>query len=244
MFFRRPSGCRIHWALLSALLAVGVTGSLTTIASAAPAVNAANLFLITPRALDFGYVPVGSTTAQQTITVTNVSGVPQVMSGTGGGAGVFGGVQDCQGITLAPGQSCSMFYAFSPTKTGAVSGSAAGTWNGQAFSLQFSGFGTPQFLITPTSLAFGRVKVGHTSAQQSIEVENLANKPVVMHGTGGGAGVFGGTQKCQGNTLNPGQACQMFYAFTPTAAGTVHGSANGTWNGQAFKLTFVGTGQA
>jgi hypothetical protein len=244
MFFRRVSRHRIRLTLLSALLAVGVAGSLATVASAAPTVSATNLFLITPRALDFGYVPVGSTAAQQAITVTNVSGVSQVMSGTGGGAGVFGGAQNCQGTTLAPGQSCQMFYAFSPVKVGAVSGSASGTWNGQAFSLNFSGFGTPRFLITPTSLAFGRVKVGHTSKQQSIEVTNLANKPVVMSGTGGGAGVFGGVQNCQGQTLNPGQSCQMFYAFTLTAVGTVHGSASGTWNGQAFALTFVGTGQA
>jgi hypothetical protein len=242
MFFRRPHGHRFRWALLSALLAVGVTGTLTTIASAAPRVNATNLFLITPRALDFGYVPVGSTTVEQTITVTNVSGVSQVMSGTGGGAGVFGGVQNCEGITLAPGKSCQMFYAFSPTTVGSVSRSTSGTWNGQAFSLNFSGFGTPQFLITPTSLAFGRVKVGNTSKQQVINVENLANKPVVMSGTGGGDGVFGGFQNCQGATLNPGQACQMFYAFTPTAVGTVHGSTSGTWNGQAFAFTFVGTG--
>jgi hypothetical protein len=243
MFFRLPRGRRVRWTLLSALLAVGVTGTLTTIASAAPRVSAVNLFLITPRALAFGYVPMGSTTAQQTITVTNISGAPQVMSGSGGGAGVFGGAQNCQGLTLAPGKSCQMFYAFSPTSVGSVSGSTNGTWNGQAFSLRFSGFGTPQFLITPTSLAFGRVTVGHTSKQQRIVIKNLANNPVVMSGAGGGAGVFGGAQNCQGTTLNPGQTCQMFYAFTPTAAGTVHGSTNGSWNGQAFNLTFVGTGE-
>jgi len=242
MFVRRPSGHRIRWTLVSVLLAAGLTGGATTIASAAPAVNATNLFLITPRALAFGYVPVGSTTAQQTITITNVSGKPQVMSGAGGGAGVFGGAQNCQGQTLGAGKSCQMFYAFSPTAVGSVSGSTNGSWNGQAFSLKFTGFGTPQFLITPTSLAFGRVKVGHTSAQQTVNIENLANKPVVMSGAGGGAGVFGGAQNCQGQTLGAGQSCQMFYAFTPAKAGTVHGSTNGAWNGQSFALTFVGTG--
>src|SRR5215471_14646409 len=176
MFFRRFSGHRIRWALLSVLLVAGVTGGLTTIASAAPTVTATNLFLISPRALDFGYVPVGSTTDEQTITVINVSGAPQLMNGSGGGGGVFGGVQNCQGTTLAPGHSCFMFYAFSPTKVGAVSGSAAGTWNGQAFSFHFTGFGTPRFLITPTSLAFGRVKVGQTGKPQIVSVENLANK--------------------------------------------------------------------
>jgi hypothetical protein len=188
-------------------------------------------------------VPVGSTTASQIVTIRNVSGVPQVMSGAGGGAGVFGGAQNCEGITLAPGRSCRMFYAFSPATTGWVSGSTNGTWNGQAFSLRFSGHGTPQFLITPRFLAFGKVKVGSTSAKQSIRIKNLANKPVVMSGAGGGAGVFGGAQNCQGITLNPGKSCHMFYAFTPAAVGYVRGSTSGTWNGQAFKLTFSGTGK-
>jgi hypothetical protein len=243
MLVRRVSGHRIRWILLTALLAVGVTGSMATAASARPTANAPNLFLITPKALAFGYVPVGSTTAEQTITVTNVSSTSQVMSGAGGGAGVYGGAQNCQGTTLAPGQSCQMFYAFSPAKVGSVPGSTSGTWNGQAFSFRFTGFGTPQFLITPTSLAFGGVKVGQTSKQQSINVTNLANQPVVMSGAGGGAGVFGGTQNCQGETLNPGQSCQMFYAFTPTAAGFVQGSTNGSWNGQAFAFNFTGTGR-
>jgi hypothetical protein len=244
MLIRRVSGHLIRWILLAALPAAGLTGSMAAAASSAgPTVNATNLFLITPRALAFGYVPMGSTTAEQTITVTNVSSVSQVMSGAGGGAGVFGGAQNCEGTTLAPGQSCQMFYAFSPAKVGSVSGSTNGTWNGQAFSLHFSGFGTPQFLITPTSLAFGGVKVGQTSNQQSINVTNLANKPVVMAGAGGGAGVFGGAQNCEGQTLNPGQSCTMFYAFTPTATGFVTGSTSGTWNGQAFALTFTGTGR-
>jgi len=36
-----------------------------------------------------------------------------------------------------------MFYAFSLTATGGVSGSTNGSWNGQAFSLKFNGTGTP-----------------------------------------------------------------------------------------------------
>ena len=46
MFFRRPSGHRIHWAFMSVLLAAGLTGSFATIASATPSVNATNLFLV------------------------------------------------------------------------------------------------------------------------------------------------------------------------------------------------------
>jgi len=74
--------------------------------------------------------------------VRNVSGVSQVMSGAGGAAGVFGGAQNCEGATLAPGAACRMYYAFSPTSTASVTGSTNGSWNGQPFSLTFTGTGT------------------------------------------------------------------------------------------------------
>jgi hypothetical protein len=126
-------------ALLLAVVGSGA-GIISAIANAS---SDPPLFLITPTALNFGYVPVGSTAATQTVTIRNVSGVSQTMSGAGGAAGVFGGAQNCQGQTLAPGHSCQMFYAFSPTTTGTVHGSTSGSWNGQAFSLTFVGTGTP-----------------------------------------------------------------------------------------------------
>jgi hypothetical protein len=199
-------------------------------------------FLITPTRLNFGYVPVGSTAPQQAVRVKNVSGQSQLMSGSGGAGGVFGGTQNCQGQTLAPGASCHMYYAFSPTTTGPVNGSTSGTWNGQSFSMAFLGTGTPRFLITPTRLNFGYVKVGHTSAQQAIRIQNLSNHSVVMSGSGGAGGVFGGTQNCQGQTLAPLASCHMYYAFSPTTTGAVSGSTSGTWNGQSFSLAFLGTG--
>jgi hypothetical protein len=199
-------------------------------------------FLISPTSFDFGDVPVGTTSPQQTVTITNVSGAPVVMNGAGGGAGQFGGVQDCQGTTLNPGASCHMLYAFTPSSLGAASGSTSGTWNGQSFSLSFKGNGINQFLITPTGFDFGDVTVGTTSPQQTVTVTNRANQPVVMNGAGGGAGQFGGVQDCQGTTLNPGASCHMFYAFTPSAAGPASGSTSGSWNGQSFSLSFMGNG--
>jgi hypothetical protein len=239
--FRLPKVVR-KWPVIVLFLAmVGATTGAVT-AAVPSATTQPSPFLITPRALAFGDVPEGSTAASQEITIENVSGKSQVMSGAGGGAGVFGGSQNCQGQTLAPGASCQMFYAFSPTSTGFVSGSTNGTWNGQPFNLKFTGTGTPEFLITPTSLAFGRTKVGATSPEQTISITNESNRSEVMSGAGGGAGVFGGAQNCQGQTLAPGASCQMFYAFTPTTTGVVNGTTNGTWNGQPFNLKFSGNG--
>ncbi|HVQ90156.1 MAG TPA: choice-of-anchor D domain-containing protein, partial [Mycobacteriales bacterium] len=190
-----------RWALLSLLalvaglvVAIGPAVVFAPPAAAAPPAQ----FLITPTALDFGDVALGGTSPQQTVTITNKGSAPVVMSGAGGAAGVFGGVQDCQGTTLAPGASCHMFYAFTPTALGAATGSTSGSWNGQPFSFTFKGNATSRFLITPTSLDFGNVAVGTTSPQQTVTITNKGSAPVVMSGAGGAAGVFGGVQDCQG----------------------------------------------
>ena len=39
----------------------------------------------------------------------------QSAAGTGGAAGEFGGVQNCEGTTLDEGASCVMAYSFAPT---------------------------------------------------------------------------------------------------------------------------------
>jgi hypothetical protein len=119
--------------------AVALVAGITAIANAT---GSAPLFLITPTGLNFGYVPVGSTSGSQVVTIKNVSGQSQTMSGSGGGAGVFGGAQTCQGLTLAPGASCKMIFAFSPTATGTVNATSSGTWNGQSFNVTLVGRGT------------------------------------------------------------------------------------------------------
>ncbi len=96
---------------------------------------------ISPTALDFGDVPLGTTGPTQTVKITNL-GPSIVMSGAGGGAGqMFGGSQDCQEHTLDTGQSCHMFYEYAPSALGPQTGSTGGNWNGQQFSISFTGNG-------------------------------------------------------------------------------------------------------
>jgi len=199
-------------------------------------------FVISPTSFDFGDVPVGTTAAQQTVNVTNVSGVPVVVSIAGGAAGPFGGSQNCQGNTLNPGQSCQIFYTFTPPALGVTPGSTSGNINGQNFSFTFTGNGIRRFRISPTAFDFGDVAIGTPAPQQVVNVTNVSTAPVVVSIAGGAAGLFGGSQNCQGNTLNAGQSCQIFYTFTPTAVGPATGATSGNINGQPFSFAFAGTG--
>jgi hypothetical protein len=202
-------------------------------------------FLITPKALEFGEVQVGTTSPEQIVNITNAGGAPVVMSGAGGAPGApFNAVQNCQGQTLAPGESCQMFLTFRPTEPGPASAVSAGTWNGQPFSIELHGTGAgPQFLITPTALEFGEVPVGTTSPQQVVNITNAGTSPVVMSGAGGAPGApFSAVQNCQGQTLEPGESCQMFFRFSPTEAGPATATSSGNWNGRPFAIELQGTG--
>lgn len=208
----------------------------------ATAANASLVFNLSPVSFDFGDVALGASGMAQRVNVTNVSDAPQTVNMAGGAAGLFGGSQNCQGNTLAPGASCFIEYDFSPAALGAATASTNGSINGQDFSFSFSGNGIKAFRITPTAIDFGNVAVGSTSAAQQVKVINTSTASQTVNMAGGAAGPFGGAQNCEGNTLAPGGSCFIEYAFTPTENGAVTASTNGSINGQAFDFSFSGAG--
>jgi putative transposon-encoded protein len=225
------------WVVLGGLT-IGVLGAATGSAEAA----ARRTFLISPTSFDFGDVHVGTTSPEQVVTITNVSPVDVVVSIAGGAAGQFGGSQNCQSQTLSPGESCQIFYAFTPSAVGPATGSTNGNFNGQSFSFTFAGNGIRRFRISPTAFDFGDVSVGTSSAQQMVNVTNVSSTSAVVSMAGGAAGLFGGVQNCQGVTLTAGASCQIFYRFSPTTVGPATGTTGGSINGQSFALAFKGTG--
>ena len=99
--------------------------------------------LITPTTIAFGPVKSGTSAPQQVVTVTNLSYQSLVVSTGGGGvAAPFSLSQDCQGVTLAYGQSCHYTYDFHPTSAGKFSTASSGTLNGIPFKIKMSGQGT------------------------------------------------------------------------------------------------------
>jgi hypothetical protein len=201
-------------------------------------------FLISPTAFDFGNVATGTTSPSQTVTITNVGGATQPVNLAGGAAGDFGGSTNCP-ASLAPGASCSIFYAFKPTATGPDTGSTTLSVNGQIVSFSFKGIGgttnAPAFLISPLSFDFGNVPSGETSSPQTVTITNVSGAPQALNLAGGAAGDFGGSTNCPA-TLAPGASCEVFYAFKPTAMGAETGSTTLSVHGQNVSFSFKGTG--
>lgn len=202
-------------------------------------------FQVSPTKLSFNPTVVGTTSLQQAVTVTNVSpGSVTVSVGGGDVSAPYGKTQDCQGMLLAPGQTCHFLFTFAPTVTGPATATSTFTLNGLSNSIDLAGIGTkPTLLITPTTIAFGPVKSGTTAPQQSITVTNLSYQSLVVSTTGGAVtGAFSMSQDCQGVTLAYGQSCHYTYGFHPAAVGKFSTSSAGTINGVAFKVKMSGQG--
>jgi hypothetical protein len=202
-------------------------------------------FEVSPSKLSFNPTVVGTTSAQQAVTVTNVSPGSVTMSVVGGDVSApYGKTQDCQGASLAPGQTCHFSYTFAPTTTGPATATSSFTLNGQSASVDLAGIGVkPTLLITPTTIAFGPVKTGTSAPQQVVTITNLSYQSLVIS-TGGGsvAAPFSLSQDCQGVSLAYGQSCHYTYGFHPTAIGKFATSSSGTINGIPFRIKMSGQG--
>ena len=136
-----------------------------------------------PHAFAFGDVALGIPSLAQSATVTNISTSPLLMSMTGGGAGEFGGSQDCVGTTLAPGGTCHIEYQFTPATLGAQTTSTNGDVNG----------GRLRIHVLRQGHRPGRVPAGHV---QLLRVRTV-------HASAGGI-VRGCLRRDQRDTLRPG----------------------------------------
>jgi hypothetical protein len=84
-------------------------------------------------------------------------------------------------------------------------------------------FYTPLSLtLSPSSLNFGSLQVGLTSASQTVNVSNVSNHPVIFTSITH-SGDFNETNNCPA-TLAMGQNCAITVSFSPTVAGLRSGA--------------------
>jgi N-acetylneuraminic acid mutarotase len=76
--------------------------------------------------------------------------------------------------------------------------------------------------FSSTTLNFGLLQIGLTSASQTVTVNNVSSHPTVFTGIAA-SGDYEETNSCPA-TLNQGQQCAISVAFKPTAAGTRSGA--------------------
>ena len=195
--------------------------------------------------LNFGFLEIGTPSASQTVTVTNVSSHSAAFTAIAS-SGDFAQTNTCP-TTLPAGQNCSITITFTPTAAGSRSG---------IVTLQDNDPGSPKQMIALTGngeslavsfetspLKFGSVAVG----SQGVESDTLINDGTSAVTISGIAIVranrtFTQTNNCP-TTLYAQQSCTFQVVFTPPDVANYKATlsvANST--GTPVTLPLSGTG--
>jgi trimeric autotransporter adhesin len=184
---------------------------------------------LTPASLNFNNQPEGTTSAAQTVLLTNSGTAALAISSitlTGANPGSFIESDNCVSSSpLAAKATCTISVKFSPAATGTDTASVSILDNaaGSPQSVPLSGSGTipaaPIASLTPSSLTFSS-NTGTASAIQTATLSNTGNASLAISGVsiaGANPSDFGETNNC-GESLAAGASCIVSVTFTPASA--------------------------
>ena len=196
--------------------------------------------VLAPTSLTFTSQTVGTTSAPQSVTVSNTGTAAINFAGftvTGTNAGDFAVPLPTSGTmcnpagSLAVGAGCTINVLFTPTALGTRTATlnVADNVTGSPQTVALTGTGAAQagtITISPTSLTFASQTVGTTSPAQSVTVTNTGTGPVTFTSfsiTGTNSSSFAlasGTNACSPTgTLAASASCTISVTLTPTATG-------------------------
>lgn len=207
---------------------VGASGNLTRSLALAVYIEPPAPTLAPNTILSFGDEAVGSTSASQTVKLTN-SGEGLLFVNSITVEGDFAQTNDCPGsLANVGGPFCTITITFRPTTTGNRTGQLDINDNGP-FSPQtvpLTGIGTappgPSVRLQPDTLAFPATTVGESSAAQTLTLANIGTAALNLSAIAA-SGDFVATNNC-GPTLAAGANCTVTVIFKPTVSGSRSGT--------------------
>jgi len=200
---------------------------------------------VSPSQLTFGSVPVGTSSAANSATLSNNGRSKVTISGVTL-TGDFAQTNTC-GTSLAAGASCTISVKFSPTATGVRSGtlSIADSATGSPQRVTLSGTGiAPAASASPNALSFGSQLLSTTSAASVVTLSNAGTASLTISGVTV-TGDFAQTNTC-GTSLAAGSSCTISVKFSPTATGLRSGTLSiaDSATGSPQQVSLSGTGIA
>lgn len=178
--------------------------------------------------LSFGTVVTTTTSAPQSVTITNTGAAPLEVAGatiTGANIADFAATNNCTSA-ITTNNTCSVSVTFTPQSSGARSATLniADNAPGSPHQVTLSGTGAGAVSLNPSGLTFPLQIEGQASQTQTITVTNNQTGLLNIFGIsiGGGAGStpasFTQTNTCGGN-LGAGASCIVTVTFNPTVPG-------------------------
>jgi Abnormal spindle-like microcephaly-assoc'd, ASPM-SPD-2-Hydin/Protein of unknown function (DUF1573) len=237
-------------------VAVVVSNTVGTVTSAGATltVNAAPVagIQVSPSPINFGNEVVGNNNnLSQALIITNTGTATLTITQVTETGSAFSVSGFSVPLNVSVGKNTTITVSFQPTTVGAVSGNISIVSNapGSPTSVGLSGTGIAGTLtlgISPTSLSFGNVTTGTSSASQTVTITNTGNANVTISQitlSGSSYAMTGGSAPV---TLSPSQNLTLSVQFSPTAAGSVTGTISIVSNasGSPTTIALSGTGVA
>lgn len=201
---------------------------------------------LSPMALTFGAQMVGTTSAYQTVFLTNAGDTALTGISVAIGSADFQLVNSC-GTALSGHAACNMQVAFAPTAAGTRTGTLVVTdeYGSQTVALTGTAVAVPTVALTPSSLTFPLTTVGQRSTSQQVVVTNAGAGQLTL-GTVSATGDITETDNCGNRTVTGPFSCTIQVTFAPSAPGTRTGviTVNGTQAGQQATAMVTGTAVA
>ena len=195
--------------------------------------------------IKFPFQLVGTTSAAQTVTLTN-TGASALTISSMKVKGQFGMTSTCV-ASVAPGANCTISVTFSPATQGSKSGTVTiiDSASSKPQVIELSGPGTVVEL-SPASLTFAAQKVGTTSAPQPVQITNTGTTTLSLTKiaiNGAQAQDFSQTNNC-GSAINAGASCTIDVTFAPRKTGTRTGviDISDSGGGSPQNVPLQGTG--
>jgi len=179
-----------------------------------------------PTSLAFGNWMLNVAAPGRAVTLTNTGTIALPISSTslsGSNSGQFSRSTNCPS-QLAVGGSCTVTVVFRPTSAGNKSANLVIALGGGAGNKTVALTGTGvnySFTLSPTSLSFGSLARGNTSAAKNVTVKNTSSTTLPLASVnlaGSNPGQFTMTNNCP-SQLSAGASCTVAVRFKPTSTG-------------------------
>jgi hypothetical protein len=167
---------------------------------------------------------VGNASAAQSFTWTNTSAIPLTVSKVSTTGNFTVSATTCAG-SIAANSSCVVSVTFTPTALGTLSGSVSVVSTSSAnptLTATLSGRGVADVEASVSSLSFGNVDLGATSAAQTFTVTNYTAAAISLTATQITSD-FAYTTTCAA-IIAGSSTCIVSVTFTPTTTGVRTGS--------------------
>jgi hypothetical protein len=189
--------------------------------------NAAAGLNVNPAQLSFAATAVGTSSAAQTVTISNTSSVAATQLALTSSAG-FSLTENTCTASLAPAAVCMVGVVFAPAATGAATGTlniaSVAIANQANVTLSGTGALAAAVQVTPATITFPVTGAGQTSSATTVTVTNTGVADTLTNlALAAPAGFLVVNNTCAAS-LGPGVSCTAGVEFAPTSAGAQTGN--------------------